>query len=453
MGAKRLATTRRRLGGFIPMLAFCSWSLAVCSYGQWVKPETGLLRSFSGQFNVRALPPDPSVKAPKIPRGTNENLIHLDPTLVTISCERIKQLVFRELAGGNNWRGKIFLGLAPAGGGGQPITILSEKFRDSWQYRMELPDLIERGRYVRAIVQVLLLEFANRTGGGYSAEIPVWLSEGFAQYLLASNELEIILPPPRLADNGIKMSLANANGRRTSPVEAAFAKLKTNSPLSFYELSWPVEDEWSEEQAQVFRSSAQLFFNQLLQLKEGRECLRGFISRLTSRLNWQLAFLDSFHVYFSKTLDVEKWWALQMVQLGRRNFAQQTWSFEESRRKLEDALRVSMQIHTGGGKELPLAASVTLATFIRDSNEPSSAQVLTNKTRELTLLRSRLAPEFIPLLEKYRDVLDTFLQQLDKSGKNESTREVERTAGQLEELDALRVLVRPQQKAIVARKR
>jgi hypothetical protein len=431
---------------FILVLAlFISFVLA--GEAQWAKPDARVLRSFSGQFNVRASKPDSSVK----PFGTNQALIHLDPTLVTISCERIKQLVFRELNGGNNWSGKIYLALVPAGNAGQSVTILSERFRDSWQYRLELPDSIEPGRYVRAIVQVLLLEFANRTAGAYPAEIPVWLSEGFAQYLLASNELEIILPPPRAADKGLKFVSANVSGRRNSPVETALAKLKSRSPLSFYELSWPAEEDWSEQQSELFRSSAQLFITQLLQLKDGRDCLRGFISKLPTRLNWQLAFFDCFHSHFAKALDVEKWWALQMVHIGRRDLVQQTWSFEESRQKLDEALHVSMQIQTGS-KDLPLHTTVTLATILRDSSEQSPAQVLAGKTRELVLLRSRLAPEFIPLVDKYREVLETYLERLNKSVSDKSARQAQETIAQLQELDALRAIVRPEKRGFIAGK-
>ncbi len=73
------------------------------------------------------------------------------------------------------------------------------RFKNGWQYRVDLPNVVERPRYVRAIVQVLLLELANRTAQGRGAEIPLWLVEGFSQLLLASSEVEIILPPPRAA--------------------------------------------------------------------------------------------------------------------------------------------------------------------------------------------------------------------------------------------------------------
>ena len=47
--------------------------------------------------------------------------------------------------------------------------IEAEQFRDGWQYRVSLPDLCQRERYIRAIVNVVLLEVANRQAREHSA--------------------------------------------------------------------------------------------------------------------------------------------------------------------------------------------------------------------------------------------------------------------------------------------
>jgi hypothetical protein len=174
--------------------------------------------------------------------------------------------------------------------------------------------------------------------------------------------------------------------------------------------------------------------------------LRTFLSQLSQRLNWQLAFLDGFQPYFSKPLDIEKWWALQIVHLGRRDISQHTWSFEESQSKLDEALHASMQIHTGQD-DLPLHTTVSLSAVIRDSKNPASLLVLQDKVRELQNLRLRIAPEFAGLLDKYSHVLTACVQRED----NASERETKETVAQLEELDALRVQVRPRQKAVAVR--
>jgi hypothetical protein len=410
-------------------------------WAQLAKPAPVLFRSFSGQFVVRAT--DSTRLGTTV--ITNEDLVRLEPNLATVSCERIKQLLFRELDINNEWRGKIYLTLISSETPAESVNILSERFPNSWQYKVELPDLIERVRYVRAIVQVLLLEVANRSNSGHAAEIPAWLSEGFAQQLLAANELEIILPPPRVAKNGLKLMVTNVNSRKINPVESACLKLKSRSPLSFYELSWPADNQWSADGAELYRSSAQLFVNQLLQLKDGRACMRALLSNLSQRLNWQLAFLDSFPTYFQRAVDIEKWWALQIVHLGRRDLTQYTWSFEESQHKLDEALHASMQIHTGK-EDLPLQTTVPLSAVIRDSKNSISSETLQAKARELTVLRSRIAPEFAPLLERYSQALVNYLQH-----EPASPREVQDTIAQLEELDVLRAQVTPRQKAVAVK--
>ena len=113
--------------------------------------------------------------------ATNQDFVELEPTLATVSCERIKQMLVRELNVTAPWRGTIYLVLYPARSAGDAITITSDRFKNGWQYRVDLPDVVERPRYVRAMVQVLLLELANRTAPARGAEIPLWLVEGFSQ--------------------------------------------------------------------------------------------------------------------------------------------------------------------------------------------------------------------------------------------------------------------------------
>src|SRR5438309_7320266 len=103
-------------------------ALAGTASAQFTRPEGNSARSMSGQFIVRSLrgPVDPKPAA----TITNQNLIRLEPTLVTVSCERIKQYVDHELGTGPAWRGKIFLALNPSASAEQPVTILADRFKD-----------------------------------------------------------------------------------------------------------------------------------------------------------------------------------------------------------------------------------------------------------------------------------------------------------------------------------
>src|SRR5438445_677013 len=81
---------------------------------------------------------------------------------------------------------------------------------------------------------------------------------------LASNDTEIILPPPRPGANGLRLTSANVSARRDTPQEQARKKLHSRAPLSFDELSWPAEEHWSGDAGEAYRGSAQLFLNELI---------------------------------------------------------------------------------------------------------------------------------------------------------------------------------------------
>ena len=161
--------------------------LASAAHSQLTPLVPASARSSSGQFVIHGAP-RPGIAVPDL--GANTNLFRLELTLLTISCERIKQILYRELETTAPWNSKIFLALYPSRTLGEPVTITSERFADGWQYRVDLPDVLDRAHYVRALVQVLLVEMANRHPSGRSAEIPTWLIEGLTQQILASSQIQ-----------------------------------------------------------------------------------------------------------------------------------------------------------------------------------------------------------------------------------------------------------------------
>ncbi len=346
--------------------------------------------------------------------ATNINFIALEPTLLAVSCERIKDALYRRLGAGSAWRGKIFVRLRPAEASDEPITICSEKNRDGWSYNMELPDVLERNRFIGAIVHVLLLEVANRQATGQSAEVPAWLAEGLSQELRASSEMEIMLPPPSWRLNGLTISPALLDARRPSPLARAQQILAARPPLTFQQLSWPADGQLSGEAGEVYRSSAQLFVNQLLELPGGAAALRAFLAELPRHLNWQLAFLKVFAGQFPRGLDVEKWWALQLVQFTGRDLSQ-LWTFEESWKKLDELLRAPVQVQARGDDSL-LRSQVTLQIIIREWDRVPQMETLKRKLWELDLLRQHASPELAPLADDYRGTLRVYLEKRNAFG-------------------------------------
>jgi hypothetical protein len=268
---------------------------------------------------------------------------------------------------------------------------------------------MERGRFVRAIVQVLLVEIANRNSQARSTEIPLWLVEGLSRDLLASDEMQIILQPPNWKVNGVTITPLSVSGRRPSPLARARAVLGEYPPLTFDELSWPAEYESSGEVSEVYQASAQLFVDRLLEFQDGPACMRATINELPKHLNWQIAFLNGFKPHFQRTLDVEKWWAVQVTQFTGRDLTQ-TWSPIESWNKLDEIIRASVQVHAGGSG-LPLRTEVNLQTILHESNNIEQAQFYRQKLDALDALRLRVSQGLIGLVDEYRQALGAYLQK------------------------------------------
>ena len=456
----RYVGRRVRARGQQELLRFGTALLALA--GAWlpaanaqVLPSPGnSVRSHSGQFMIHAEHSSPPPAMAAI-LATNRNLVRLEPALVGVSCERIKQILLRDLGTTAPWRGRIYLELRPARAAGQTITVTSEHFKNGWQYQVQLPDVVERDRYTRAIVQALLLELANRSSNGRLAEIPLWLTEGFSQRLLASNEIGIILPPPQQTANGLTFTTTRVTERVGDPIAQARRQLRDRPPLSFEQLSWQAEDEMSGAAAELYRASAQLFVGELLCLADGRACLSAMLARLPHYRNWQLAFLEAFRSHFERPLDVEKWWALCCVQspeqgLARNNRASGNWN------DFDQTLRTPAPARTGITTQAA-RAEVSLQTIIREWDRMQQTQALPGKVRELDLLRSRASPDLALLAQEYCQVLEAYLQHQQwvkpitlLGPKAGLSRVAEETLQRLDALDARREALRPAKAPLAA---
>src|SRR5208283_1210869 len=88
---------------------------------------------------------------------------------------------------------------------------------------------------------------------------------------------------------------------------------------------------------------AQLFVADLLELKDGPAHLRAMLKTLPDVYNWQTAFHSAFRENFPRPLDVEKWWALQVVNFVARQTGP-AWTTAVSRDKLDEILRVPVEM-------------------------------------------------------------------------------------------------------------
>lgn len=367
--------------------------------------------SASGQFTIldhRGGPP------PALPASSREKgFFDLEPTLLAVSCERIKGALNAELGASIQWRGRIQITISPVRNSGDDYATVADRFRDGWRYQVNLPQRVEQTMYVRTIVQALLLELANRQATGRSAEVPFWLVEGLTQKILISRQKELILAPPGHSVGGIKIDPTMFERSDNDWLENARRVLLNRPPLTLEELSWPRAEEFSGPSGEAFRCGAQLFVTELLRLQNGRECLRETVTGLAGCYNWQTAFLKAFQAQFPNQLALEKWWALQLTYFVGRN-PQQLWTSEESFRKLDEVLRAAVAIRHAPG-EMPARADVTLQAIIREWDTLRQLTTFRSKLRELDMTRLRVSPEYTALTDDYLRVVKQYVHQREST--------------------------------------
>jgi len=393
------------------LLAWGALLLPVLASGQLLPPGMNSVQSVSGQFVATG--PAPSAPPTFLPgAATNARLVRLEPALLSVSAERIKQSLRRELgiAPSAPWQGKIFLILHPAQSLDEDITILSQPFLNGWNYRVQLPDVVSQTRFLRAMTGVLLLELANRTAtGGRQAEIPAWLTDGLSTQLSGAGLPEIVLSAPARLVNGLPQYRTVATQRGLDPLADTRRVLRDQVALTFAQLSWPTDAQLTGGDGGVYRASAQLFVSELLGLKNGPAHVRAMLAALPDCYNWQTAFQTAFREYFPRPLDVEKWWALEIVSFAARDPGPR-WTPPVSREKLDEILSVPVEVWTASNA-LPSQMEVSLQAVIRNFDPPQQTAILQTKLRDLEWVQLRMAAPLAVLTAEYRRALASYLGQ------------------------------------------
>ncbi len=378
--------------------------------------------------------------------ATNANLVRLEPALLAVAAERLKTSLWNEigLRSDTPWRGKITLKLRPARSTDDGVTIVSQPSSRTWNYRVELPDVLPRTRYVRALTAVVLLEIANRNAAvsGHSAEIPAWLADGLAQQALAEEQDKLILSASSKPINGMMQNRVEKTQHGINPLAAARQTLQNSSALTFDQLSWPTDTQVDGADRGVYHASAQLFVSELLRLKDGSAKLRDMLTRLPQGLNWQTAFFSAFRENFRQPLEVEKWWSLRVIAVAGSDPGPR-WNVAASRTRLTELLSVPVEFRSSSNS-LPTRTEISLQAAIRSLDSSQKSAVLRVKMRDLELAQFRLAPPYAMLADGYRRALADFLDEkkptpaVSFSGKQTvAMRRNEPIEGTLKKLDAL----------------
>jgi hypothetical protein len=399
--------------------------------------EPVTVRSQSGQFVVRGLP----MGRPLAGYSTSEvQYLRLDPTLTAVSLERIREAITGELGFTDRQRrSTITVATRPVEEDRSAVTITSVHYADGWSYRVSLPERIEKGRFVRAAVKVILLEIANRKAVVREAELPPWLAEGLAAQLQATSLITLALEP--------ETQVARREINR-DPMRTTRETLRRRPALTLDDLNLPTEDLLSGDDAPLYRACAHVFVRDLLRLRTGRECLRTLLVRLPENLNWQTTFLEVFKDYFERLLDVDKWYALNVATFSGRDPAS-IWPLETTRRQLDEILSTPVQVRLDA-TELPISTDVKLQRIIAEWDFPRQSAVLIEKLHRLAALRQRAHGDLAALVNDYWLAVDAYAADIrDKaaSGKDRpaSLSKAARTAvSRLDELDGRREQARPQ---------
>jgi hypothetical protein len=288
--------------------------------------------------------------------------------------------------------------------------------------------------------------------------MPEWLVQGFTGQLLGFCEEQFVLAPPQRGLDGYSVArigvdltdnprIFGPNVRRLNRLAEAIDVMHTNLPMTFDQLSWPTDDQLMGNGRAAYRSSSQLFVNELLRLKNGPTCMSTMLAELPNYLNWQLAFLDAFHSRFEEALDVEKWWALQLASYTGRDQLH-LWTPEESWKKLDEFFQIPIDVKIGPAPAM--RTDITFQTVIRGWSRTRQLQLLKQKLWDLELLRAHVTLDYIPLVDGYRLALGQYYQKrisgarsIPRYGPLLDKLEGE-TIQQLDELDATRGKLRPE---------
>jgi hypothetical protein len=401
--------------------------------------------SFSGQFIVTgSAAKSPLLTLPAV--ITNSSLVHLEPAILSISAERIKQSLYHLLGipSARDWQGNIYLALHPALWTDEEVTVVSRPTDRDWNYSVQLPDVVAADRYLRGMTGVLLLEFANRRPAvnGRCAEIPDWLIDGLSRQMQQDELSDVLLSSPDQPLDHLYPVRAS-HDKNLDPLAGVRQVLRKNRALTFAELSWPSEAQLAGEDGGVYRASAQLLVAELLKLNDGPAQFRQMLAGLSQCYNWQTAFQQAFHGHFARPLDLEKWWALTTVEFLSRDPGP-SWTPAFSAGLLNELLTVPVEVRVSSNS-LPSHVTLPLQAVVRKFTLDRQSAIFRAHLQDLRLAELRMAPQFVALTDSYCRALAAYLGErlgpaprVSRSAHHTSTQPVRLNArGLVKQLDVL----------------
>ncbi|MSU61069.1 MAG: hypothetical protein EXS31_01530 [Pedosphaera sp.] len=338
----------------------------------------------------------------------NPEMVQLEPGPLLFCAERVKEGVARQLGISSRGGSEIELQIYAPRRNDENILIHSTLYANGWRYKLRVPDDLQRSRLVRGLVQVLLLEHANRGTTGKSAEIPSWLLEGLTRQVLVDVGPTLIVDGvPR---NSVRRSMRIIHGADALAGVREF--VRRQQPLTFTELSEPLWTEPPPDQLMRYQMSAQLFLARLIEAPDGQARLARMLRALPDCWNWQTALLRTFD--FPRLVDVEKWWSVQIAAF-RGNDPDVILSLDRGLARLADVLAVISQVQLDTNA-LPIRAKVTVSQILSEWEYAQQRPVLLRKLTLLMAMRGSAPRQLVPLLDGYAVCIQSYVQRRDRSG-------------------------------------
>jgi len=406
-------------------------------------------QSVSGQFIVTSSGSSSTSDLPLARNSQEAATIRLEPALLSVMAERMKEFIWH-LTGvpvGAQWQGNITLALHAARRRDDPTPISATPGLRGWNYRADLPDVLPKSQFVRAMTSVILFELAehNAATSPQTPELPAWLVDGIAQQLMAGEVRDLLVASPGQLLNGLPQSRQENTQRGLDALVSARQILKQSAPLTFEQMSWPSDDQLAGNDGGTYQASAQVFVQELLSLPDGPARMNLFLTRLPQYENWQTAFQVVYQPYFQRPLDVEKWWTVRAISFLSRDPGP-AWTPGASRERLDEILSVPVEIRSNSNS-LPAHTQLSFQQVILQVSFSQQENVFNAKMGELGIAEIRLIPSLAGFAYGYRQILAAYLGQegdtpLRQSGKGERPRAgVRETLNKLNALDGRRRMI------------
>jgi len=381
----------------------------------------------------------------------NANTILIAPDYVLVTAERVHNAVLGRLGLPLLPGSRVKLRLEPTMSYRAAVPVVTDRHINSYTYELTLPSEVEADKLVRALVQVTLLDLANKKPQLRDTEIPLWLTVGFTQLLLAQPDLVLVLSQPEQGGKEMAMEGVVKNVRRHDTLAGVRARLRNRRAFDFSEIAMPSPAHLRGENWRDFQACSHLLVDRLLALRGGGARLPNMVRQLPDNLNWQTSFLKVHADLFPDMLAVEKWWAVTIVQLTGQN-QYQNWTLWEAVEKFENLLKLPAEVRLNDA-DSPLEAEVTLQQAIRGWDFAVQKQTLEQKINQLLIARMKMPQQMLPFVNEYGRILENYVTtrrqiELFKSRRGQKRPRIapviDEAVRQLDSVDRRLVLFKPE---------